>query len=98
MTETGPIHPGEHLADILRELGVSRRRLAEAVGMPTARISRIVRGRRPITADAALRIGQALRTTPDFRLNLQRLHDHDMEAARASTDVSAIAPLVETAA
>ena len=96
MTETGPIHPGEHLADILRELGVSRRRLAEAVGMPTARISQIIRGRRPITADAALRIGQALRTTPDFWLNLQRMHD--LEAARASTDVNAIAPLVETAA
>ena len=96
MTETGPIHPGEHLADILRELGVSRRRLAEAVGLPTARISQIVRGRRPITADAALRIGQALRTTPDFWLNLQRMHD--LEAARAATDVSAIAPLVETAA
>ena len=96
MTETGPIHPGEHLADILRELGVSRRRLAEAVGMPTARISQIVRGRRPITADDALRIGQALRTTPDFWLNLQRMHD--LEVARASTDVRAIAPLVETAA
>lgn len=96
MTETGPIHPGEHLADILRELGVSRRRLAEAVGMPTARISQIVCGRRPITADAALRIGQALRTTPEFWLNLQRMHD--LEVARAATDISAIAPLVETAA
>ena len=96
MTETGPIHPSEHLADILRELGVSRRRLAEAVGMPTARISQIVRGRRPITADAALRIGQTLRTTPNFWLNLQCMHD--LEAARAATDVSAIAPLVETAA
>ena len=96
MTETGPIHPGEHLADILRELGVSRRRLAEAVGMPTARISQIVRGRRPFTADAALRIGQALRMTPEFWFNLQRMHD--LEVARAATDIGAIAPLVETAA
>ena len=96
MTETAPIHPGEHLADILRELGVSQRRLAEAVSVPPARISQIVCGRRPITADIALRIGRALRTTPDFRLDLQRMHN--LEAARASTDVSAIAPLVETAA
>ena len=96
MSEAGPIHPGEHLADILRELGVSQRRLANAVGVPSVRISQIVRGRRPITADVALRIGQALRMTPDFWLNLQRMHD--LEVARAATDVNAIAPLVETAA
>ena len=96
MSEAGPIHPGEHLADILRELGVSKRRLADAVGVPPVRISRIVRGRRPITADVALRIGRALRMTPDFWLNLQRMHD--LEVARAATDVNAIAPLVETAA
>ncbi len=96
MSEEGPIHPGEHLADILRDLGVSQRRLADASGVPPFRISRIVRGRRAITADTALRIGRALRMTPDFWLNLQ--HMHDLEAARAATDVSAIAPLVETAA
>ncbi len=96
MTDAGPIHPGEHLADILQDLGVSQYRLAKAIGVPPVRISQIVRGKRAITADTALRIGQALRMTPDFWLNLQRMHD--LEAARAATDVTAIAPLVETAA
>ena len=96
MTDAGPIHPGEHLADILQDIGVSQYRLAKAIGVPPVRISQIVRGKRAITADTALRIGQALRMTPDFWLNLQRMHD--LEAARAATDVTAIAPLVETAA
>ena len=96
MTDAGPIHPGEHLADILQDLGVSQYRLAKAIGVPPVRISQIVRGKRAITADTALRIGQALRMTPDFWLNLQRMHD--LEAACAATDVTAIAPLVETAA
>ncbi len=96
MTDAGPIHPGEHLADILQDLGVSQYRLAKAIGVPPVRISQIVRGKRAITADTALRIGQALRMTPDFWLNLQRMHD--LEAARAATDVTAIAPLIETAA
>lgn len=96
MTDAGPIHPGEHLADILQDLGVSQYRLAKAIGVPPVRISQIVRGKRATTADTALRIGQALRMTPDFWLNLQRMHD--LEAARAATDVTAIAPLVETAA
>ena len=96
MTDAAPIHPGEHLADILQDLGVSQYRLAKAIGVPPVRISQIVRGKRAVTADTALRIGQALRMTPDFWLNLQRMHD--LEAARAATDVTAIAPLVETAA
>lgn len=95
MTDAAPIHPGEHLADILQDLGVSQYRLAKAIGVPPVRISQIVRGKRAITADTALRIGQALRMTPDFWLNLQRMHD--LEAARAATDVTAIAPLIETA-
>ena len=96
MTDAGPIHPGEHLADILQDLGVSQYRLAKAIGVPPVRISQIVRGRRAITPDTALRIGQALRMTPDFWLNLQNMHD--LEVARAAADTSAIAPLVETAA
>ena len=50
----------------------------------------------PLTADTALRIGQALGMTPDYWLNLQRMYDLDV--ARARTDVSAIEPLVEASA
>ena len=93
MTATAPIHPGEHLAEILEELDISRYRLAKAIGAPPIRINEIVHCRRSITADTALKIGQALGMTPEFWLNLQRMYDLDV--ARASTDTSAIESLVE---
>ncbi len=89
---TGPIHPGEHLDEILEELGISQYRLAKTIGVPPIRINQIVHSRRAITADTALRIGRALGTTPDFWLNLQRMYDLDV--ARTKTDVSSIEPLV----
>ena len=92
MTSTDPIHPGEHLAEILDELGISQYRLAKTIGTSPRRINEIVHGRRAITADTALRIGQALEMTPEFWLNLQSLHNLDL--ARASVDVDAIEPLV----
>ena len=96
MVTTAPIHPREHLAEILDELGISQYRLAKAIGVPPIRINEIVHGRRSITADTALRIGQALGMTPEFWLNLQRMYD--LELARASTDISTIEPLVEASA
>ena len=88
-----PIHPGEHLAEILSELGVSQYRLAKAIGVPPIRINDIVHSRRSITADTALRIGHALGMTPEFWLNLQRMYDLDL--ARASTDTNGMEVLVE---
>ena len=92
-TVAEPIHPGEHLAEIMQELGITQYRLAKTIRVPQIRIHDIVHCRRSITADTALRIGRALGTTPDFWLNLQRMYDLDM--ARAATDLSSIQPLVE---
>lgn len=94
MSVPNPIHPGEHLAEIMDELGITQYRLAKTIGVPPIRIHDIVHCRRSITADTALRIGRALGTTPDFWLNLQRMYD--LEVARAKTDVSVIEPLVRT--
>ena len=96
MTAAGPIHPGEHLAEMLQELGITQYRLAKTIGVPQIRIHDIVHCRRSITADTALRIGQALGMTPDYWLNLQRMYDLDV--ARTKTDVSTIEPLVEASA
>lgn len=96
MTNVEAIHPGEHLAEFMQELGISQYRLAKTIGVPPVRVHDIVNQRRSITADTALRIGRALGTTPEFWLNLQRMHDLDL--ARATTDVSDIEPLVETGA
>ena len=90
--DSNPIHPGEHLAEILDELEISASRLARAIDVPPRRINDIVRGRRSVTADTALRIGQALGMTPEYWLNLQRMYDLDL--ARADADVNAIKPLV----
>ena len=92
MATSEPIHPGEHLAEIMDELGISQYRLAKTIGVPPIRVHDIVHCRRSITADTALRIGQALEMTPDYWLNLQRMYDLDV--ARSRTDVSGIKSLV----
>ena len=94
MPDIDPIHPGEHLAEILGELEISQYRLAKTIGAPPRRINEIIHGRRSITADTALRIGRALGMTPEFWLNLQGLHDLDI--ARASVNTDAIEPLATT--
>ncbi len=86
MHASEPIHPGEHLVEMLEELGISQYRLAKAIGVPPARVIDIVHCRRSITADMALRIGHALGMSPEYWLNLQCMYDLDV--ARASIDVS----------
>ena len=95
MSNIEPIHPGEHLAEFLEELGISQYRLATAIRVPPRRINEIVHGRRGVTADTALRVGKALGTSPEFWLNLQRMYD--LAVARNSTDVEDIQPLVTAA-
>ncbi len=96
MNTPEPIHPGEHLAEFIEELGISQYRLAKTIGVPPVRINAIIKRRRSITADTALRIGRALGTTPEYWLNLQRMYDIDL--ARTKTDISNIEPLVEAPA
>jgi addiction module HigA family antidote len=76
MTKPRPIHPGETLLeDCMKPLGLGASRLAREIGVPANRISEIVRGRRSITADTAIRLGQRFDTTPDFWLGLQLQYD-----------------------
>lgn len=92
MADVTPIHPGEHLAEILDELGISQYRLAKTIRTTPRRINEIVHGRRSVTADTAVRIGQALDMTPEFWMNLQSLYD--LDRARTLADVRSIKPLV----
>jgi addiction module HigA family antidote len=67
-----PIHPGEILReDVLKPLNMSVNELAKSLAVDTARLNEIVRGRRGITADTALRLARYLGTTPEFWLKLQ---------------------------
>lgn len=67
-----PVHPGEILRDELDELAMSAKAFAEALDVPANRISAILKGRRGISADTALRLSRYLGTTPQVWLNLQK--------------------------
>ena len=67
-----PVHHGEILGEELQELGMSANTLAAALGVPTNRITAILKGQRGITADTALRLSRYLGTTPQLWLKLQK--------------------------
>jgi antitoxin HigA-1 len=69
------IHPGEILADELRELGVSATELSRQIAVPPNRVTQIIHGRRAITGDTALRLGHWFKTSAQFWLNLQSASD-----------------------
>jgi len=69
------IHPGEHLAEELAELGMSAAALARQLDVPTNRITGILNGQRAITGDTALRLGHFFGTSAEFWLNLQSLYE-----------------------
>ncbi|MDP1908707.1 MAG: HigA family addiction module antitoxin [Hyphomicrobium sp.] len=83
-------HPGEVLREeFLKPLELSAHQLADALEVPANRISEILRERRSVTADTALRLAAHFKTTPEFWLNLQMAHDLSkaeaaMPAARRS--------------
>ncbi len=70
-----PIHPGEHLAEELQELGMSAAGLARKLNVPTNRITGTLHGQRSITGDTALRLAHFFGTTAEFWLNLQGIYD-----------------------
>ena len=70
-----PIHPGEHLAEELKELGISAAGLARQIDVPVNRVTGIINGQRSVTADTALRLGHWFGTSPEFWLNLQTLYE-----------------------
>ena len=81
-----PVHPGEILSQELEALGLSAAALARALAVPANRISQIIRGRRAISGDTALRLGHWFGMSPQFWLNLQSQYElrlAEQEAGRA---------------
>ena len=73
------IHPGEILLeDFMKPMGITARQLAADIDVSPSRISELVHGTRPITADTALRLGLFFRMDPRFWLNLQSEYDMRM--------------------
>ena len=89
-----PVHPGECLReDYLIPLGMSVNALAKALHVPTPRINDIVRERRGITADTAMRLARYFDTTPQFWMALQSEYDLRVaQIAKADTINNEINP------
>lgn len=76
------VHPGEILdEEFLKPLGISAYRLAKETRIPATRISQIIKGKRRITADTALRFGKFFGNSADFWLGLQMKYDLRKEKA-----------------
>ena len=84
------IHPGEHLGEELRELGMSAAELARKLDVPTNRITGILNGHRAVTGDTALRLGHFFGTSAEFWLNLQSLYELRVAEKKAGQSIKAL--------
>lgn len=84
------IHPGEHLAEELKELGMSAAELARKLDVPTNRITGILNGQRAITGDTALRLAHFFGTSPEFWLNLQSLYELRVAQGKIGKSIRAL--------
>jgi addiction module HigA family antidote len=89
------IHPGEFLKEALDELGLTQVQFARAIGVSAMRISHLVSGARPVTAELALLFGRAFRQSPQYWLNLQASYDLKMAQKAIKTQLRGVRPLAE---
>ena len=85
-----PIHPGEHLAEELRELGISAAEFSRQLDVPVNRITGIMNGQRGITADTALRLGHWFGTSAQFWMNLQQLYELRLADGEVGKKIAAL--------
>jgi len=84
-----PPHPGETIReDILQPLDMSVNQLAKHLGITATRLNEIIRGRRGVTADTALRLARYLGTSPEFWLGLQLEYDLRMAQQKAGSQIA----------
>jgi len=89
MEKLSPVHPGEVLLeDFMKPLGLSQYRVAKDIGVPTLRISQIVRGQRSITADTALRLARYFGTSAAVWLRLQARYDLERAEAKIAKRIN----------
>jgi addiction module HigA family antidote len=89
MKRLAPIHPGEILLeDFMKPLGLSQYRVALDIGVAPLRISQIVRGKRAITADTALRLARYFGTSAGIWLRLQARYDLELAEQRYGKQIS----------
>jgi len=89
-----PIHPGEHLKEMLDEIGMSQNAFALFIGVSAMRISYVVQGKRPVTAELAMLFGKAFGQTPQFWMNLQAAYDLKLAEKALDEKLKQMRPLV----
>lgn len=89
------VHPGEFLRETLDEMALTQAAFAEAIGVSPMRVSHLLRGDRPVTAELALRMGRALGQTPQYWLNLQTAYDLKVAQREMKDSLRAVRALVE---
>jgi len=88
-----PMHPGEFLHEILDELDISQAQFARAIGVSPMRVSHVVNGARPVTAELALLFGRAFGQSPQYWLNLQATYDLKITEAAMGRQLKAVTEL-----
>ena len=92
-----PIHPGMFLKEILDELEISQNAFAQAIGVSAMRISHVIKGTRPVTAELALLFGKAFGQTPNYWMNLQTSYDLKIAEKALVQKVSQVQPFSRAA-
>jgi len=87
------VHPGEFLREILEERGVSQAGFSRMVGVSPMRISHVVKGARPVTAEMALLFGRAFAQSPQYWLNLQAAYDLKLAERAIRSRLKAVSTL-----
>jgi len=87
------IHPGVFLREALTELGVSQAQFARQIGVSAMRISHVIKGERPVTAELALLFGRAFSQSPQYWLNLQASYDIKIAEKAIRRQLTALKPL-----
>jgi antitoxin HigA-1 len=90
------IHPGEHLAEELKELGMSAAELARKLDVPTNRVTGILNGQRSITGDTALSLAHFFGTSAEFWLNLQSLYEIRLAQKKAGRSIRSLPTLARS--
>lgn len=87
------IHPGEYLKEILEELHLSQNALALSIGVSAMRISHVVHGKRPVTAELAVLLGKAFGQTPQYWMNLQSSYDLKVTEKAMARRIKQVQPI-----
>jgi len=91
MKRLNNIHPGEVLLEeFLKPLGISAYRLSKDLNIPQTRVSQIIKGKRKVTADTALRLSKYFGNSAQFWLGLQNDYDLEVEQIKNNKDFAQI--------